>query len=64
MLHMDGPVIQDDLRKENIKKFRDSEITFGIFYSFPQHTNVNYAWGWGGALKIKRESLVTAFRVL
>ena len=64
MPHMDGPVIQDDLRKENIKKFRDSEITFGILYSFAQHTNVNYAWGWGGALKINRESLATAFTVL
>ena len=47
MLHVDGPVIQDDLRKENIKKFRDSETSSGVFYSFPQHTNLNYAWGWG-----------------
>ena len=47
MLYVDGPVIQDDLRKENIKKFRDSETSSGVFYSFPQHTNLNYAWGRG-----------------
>ena len=36
MLHVDGPVIQDDLRKENVKKFRNSENVFSVFYSFPQ----------------------------
>ena len=62
MLHVDGPVIQDDLRKENIKQFRDSEISSGVFYSFPQHTNLNYAWGGGGGFKNQKRKSGYYFR--
>lgn len=35
MLHVDGPVIQDDLRRENVKLFRNPETVFEVFDNFP-----------------------------
>ena len=49
MPHMDGPVIQDDLRKENIKKFRDSENHLWNIVQLPSahQRELRLGVGWG-----------------